>query len=132
MSDIARARPRIEAVGTRIVLGHMGSAQDFAVFAGRYSLSDLLSVADPQLTLYQALGLKRGRLMQMIGPKVPWAWLKATMAGHLMGRTKGDPFQLPGAFLLHHGQVVKGRPYRNVSDRPDYVVLATPERANGV
>ena len=129
MSDIARLRRQIEGAGTRIVLGHMTSAEDFAAFAGRYGLADIAAVADPQRSLYKGLGLQRGRVMQLIGLRVLWAWCKSTLAGHLPGRIKGDPLQLPGAFLLHHGRVVKSHTYRDASDRPDYVMLATPLQA---
>lgn len=129
LSDIARLRRQIEVAGTRIVLGHMGTAEDFAAFAGRYGLADVAAVADPQCTLYKGLGLQRGRMLQLIGPRVLWSWVKSTVAGHLPGRIKGDPLQLPGAFLLHHGQVIKGHTYRDASDRPDYVRLATPLQA---
>jgi peroxiredoxin len=125
MSDIARLRTQIEKAGTRIVLGHMGTDEDFAPFASRYGLSGLTFVSDPELSLYRGLGLRRGRLWQLLGPRVLWQGLKSTLAGHLPGRVKGDPFQLPGAFLLHHGQVIKGHAYRDASDRPDYVSLAT-------
>lgn len=124
MSDIARLRRQIEEAGTRIVLAHMSTAEGFAAFAGRYGLADIPAVEDPQCSLYKGLGLRRGRLMQLIGPRVLWAWLKSTVAGHLPGKIKGDPLQLPGAFLLHHGQVLKGHTYRDASDRPDYVALA--------
>ena len=126
MSDIARLRRQIEGAGTRIVLGHMGTAEDFAAFAARYGLADIAAVADPQRALYKGLGLHRGRMMQLIGVRVLWAWVKSTLAGHLPGSIKGDPLQLPGAFLLHHGKVVKRHIYRDASDRPDYVTLASP------
>ena len=126
MSDIARLRPRIEEIGTRIVVGHMSSESDFKTFAGRYGLSSIASVADPDRALYRGLGLRRGRLFQLMGPRVLWTWLKSTLSGHLPGRIKGDPFQLPGAFLLHEGQVLKAHAYRDAADRPDYVALATP------
>jgi peroxiredoxin len=126
MSDIARLRPRIEDVGTRVVLGHMWADTDFAAFATRYGLSSLATVADPGRTLYKGLGLKRGSLIQLMSPRVLWASFRTTMAGHLPGKVKGDLFQLPGAFLLHHGQVVKSHEYQDASDRPDYVSLATP------
>ncbi len=126
MSDIARLRRQIEASGTRIVLGHMDTAEEFAAFAERYGLADIAAVADPQRTLYKGLGLQRGRMLQLIGLRVLWAWVKSTLAGHLPGRIKGDPLQLPGAFLLHHGQVIKSHAFRDAADRPDYVTLATP------
>ncbi len=126
MSDIARSRESIEGVGTRIVLGHMTSENDFAAFAARYGLSALSSVADPDRELYKGLGLRHGSLWQLMGPKVVWAYLKSMFAGHLPGRIKGDPLQLPGAFLFNQGQVLKAHLYRDAGDRPDYVSLATP------
>jgi peroxiredoxin len=126
LHDIARLRSRIEEIGTRIVLGHMSTEGDFTAFAARYGLSALPSVADPGRALYKGLGLRHGSFWQLMGPKVLWAGLKSTLAGHLPGRIKGDPFQLPGAFLLLHGKVIRSHPFRNASDRPDYVSLATP------
>lgn len=126
MSDIARLRRQIEETGTRIVLGHMGTAEDFAEFAGRYGLGDIPAVADPERLLYQGLGLRRASVVQLIGPRVLCAVVRSTVAGHLPGRIKGDPLQLPGAFLLHHGQVIRSHTYRDAADRPDYVTLATP------
>lgn len=125
MSDIARLRDRIEATGARIVLGHMSDPQNFAAFATRYGLASLPAVADPDRNLYKGLGLRHGRLWQLMGPKVLWAYLKSIVAGHLPGRIKGDPLQLPGAFLLHRGQVIRGHVYRNAGDKPDYVSLAS-------
>lgn len=125
MSDMARLRDRIENAGTRIVLGHMGSAEEFAAFAARYGLSSLPHVTDPGRTLYKGLGLRRGTLLQMLGPRLWWNWFKAVLKGHFAGRIKGDVFQLPGAFLLHQGKVVRGHAYRDASDRPDYLSLAT-------
>ena len=129
MSDIARLRRQIEDVGTRIVLGHMGTAEDFAAFAGRYGLADIAAVADPERTLYKGLGLQRASVAQLIGPRVICAWVRSTVAGHLPGRIKGDTLQLPGAFLLHHGQVIKSHTYRDAADRPEYVTLARPLQA---
>ena len=125
MSDIARLRTQIENVGTRIVLGHMGSDDDFTAFAGRYGLSSIPTVADPDRMLYKGLGLRHGSFMQLMGPKVLWAWIRATFAGHRPGKVKGDIFQLPGAFLIHQAKVVRAYRYRDASDRPDYIGLAT-------
>jgi peroxiredoxin len=125
MSDMARLRDRIENAGTRIVLGHMGSAEDFAAFSARYGLSSLPHVADPGRALYKGLGLRRATLWQMLDPRMWWRSLKSVLVGHLPGRIKGDVFQLPGAFLLHQGKVVRGHAYRDASDRPDYMRLAT-------
>ena len=125
MSDISRLRPRIEASGTRIVLGHMDTPAEFAAFAGRYGLSSVPAVADPDRLLYRGLGLKRARLHQLIGPRVLWHWLQSLLHGHAFGAIKGDSTQMPGAFLLNQGKVVRRYEYRDASDKPDYLVLAT-------
>jgi peroxiredoxin len=127
MSDIARLRSRIESRGTRIVLGHMNTSEEFALFAERYGLASVSSVADPERLLYTALGLPRARFLQLIGPKVAWAFGKSVLSGFLPGKIQGDALQLPGAFLIHHGKVIKAHAYRDASDRPDYVALATVE-----
>lgn len=125
MSDISRLRPRIEAAGTRIVLGHMGDPQEFLAFATRYGLASVPAVADPGRLLYRGLGLKRGRLGQLIGPRVLGRWLLATLRGHGAGAFKGDTTQMPGAFLVHQGRVVRRYEFRDAGDKPDYVALAT-------
>jgi peroxiredoxin len=126
MNDIARVCDRIEGVGTSIVLGHMGTPEDFEAFSKRYGLSAIPAVADPNCKLYRGMGLERGSVLRLLRPKVLWAYLKSIFSGHRPGRIKGDPFQMPGAFLLHLGKVVKSHLYRHSGDRPDYVSLATP------
>ena len=125
MSDVARLRRKIEGLGTRIVLAHMSTNETFRAFAKRYGLADLSLVSDPERALYRGLGLPRGNLWQIIGPKVMWRGLKAVLAGHLPGKMSGDVFQLPGVFLLHHGKVIKAHRYRNSADKPDYAAFAS-------
>lgn len=126
MYDIARQRHQIEDAGASIVFGHMGSQDEFTAFAARYGLSTIPAVSNPDRSLYQGMGLQRASVLRLLSPKIFWAYLKAIFSGHKPGKIKGDPFQLPGAFLLHHGKVVRSHPYRNAADRPDYVSLATP------
>ena len=124
MSDIARLRPRIEKEGTQIVLGHMGTPEDFRTFAGRYGLQDLPAVADPELKLYRGLGLGRGSLLQLMGPRV---WLRGALSvfsGHGLGAFQGDVAQMPGTFLIHRGKVLLRFEHRDSADKPDYVGLA--------
>jgi hypothetical protein len=42
------------------------------------------------------------------------------------GRIVGNPLQLTGAFLVHHGQIVRSVRHRTTADRPDYAELACP------
>lgn len=124
MADIARLRPRIEKEGTQIVLGHMGSSEDFRAFAVRYGLQDLPAVADPERKLYLGLGLRRGSWMQLMGPRVWWHGALSVLGGHGLGPFRGDVTQMPGTFLIHRGKVLVRLEHRDSADKPDYVGLA--------
>lgn len=126
LADLQKHRAEIESGGTRIALVHMGDAGEFAAFAGSYGLADLPAVADPQRVLYRGLGLRRGGLRQLLGLRV---WLRGTasfFAGHKPGPLTGDVGQMPGAFLIHHGKILRQADYTTAGDRPDYVRLSRP------
>jgi hypothetical protein len=123
LDDIALARDAIEADGAEIVLVHMGEDAQAADFFARYGLEDLPRVADPQRELYRAFNLQRGSAGQLLGPRVWWRGLLAFARGHGVGKLAGDGFQMPGAFLLSDGIVVRSFRHRRASDRPDYAAL---------
>lgn len=126
LADLRKHRSEIESGGTRIALVHMGTAADFAAFAGKYDLADLPAVADPDRVLYRGLGLRRGGVRQLLGLRV---WLRGTasfLAGHRPGRLAGDVGQMPGAFLIMDGKILRAADYETAGDRPDYVRLSRP------
>jgi hypothetical protein len=102
----------------------MGTAEDFQAFATRYGLQDLPTIADPERTLYRGLGLKRGTLWQLMGPRIWWHGAKAFFSGHGLGAFNGDVAQMPGTFLIHRGKVLLRFEHRDSADKPDYVGLA--------
>lgn len=123
MADLAERRVTIEARGTTVVLVHMGAAAEFARFAGEYGLDDLPAVSDPERQLYRALGLRRGRWSQLLGPTVWWRGFQAWKSGHAVGTPAGDVMQMPGTFLISHGRVIRRFLHATASDRPDYAGL---------
>ena len=58
------------------------------------------AVSDPKAVLFQAFGLERARVGQLFGPKVWVRGLQATLKGHFIGAPKGDPWRMPGYFLV--------------------------------
>lgn len=123
MADLKAGRAAIEAAGASLALVHMSPPDDFAVFAKSYDLGDVPAVSDPERRLYRGLGLRRGRLAQLLGPGVWWRGYKVWRAGHAVGALAGDGTQMPGAFLLHRGRVVRRFVHATAADRPDYVAL---------
>jgi peroxiredoxin len=125
LADLARQRGEIEASGVRIALVHMSTEKQGECFLRRYGLEALPRVSDPRRSLYRAFGLGRGGLLRLFGPKV---WIRGFEAGilrrHGIGRLVGDGFQMPGVFLVFHGEVLASYRHHTAADRPDYLSMA--------
>lgn len=124
LAQVARDRPRIEEAGTQIVLVHMMTEQNAAGFVRPFGLEDLPRISDPERKLYEAFALPRGTLSQVMGPRVWWNGLKATLSGHRPGVPSGDVMQLPGVFLVVDGTIVRGHRYETSADRVALADLA--------
>ncbi len=126
LSDLAVKRKAIEETGTQIVLVHMGREEAAEQILSKYELLDIPRVADPKLSLYEAFGLERGTMAQLLGPKV---WLRGFKAGflgkHGIGGAEGDVAQMPGIFLLFHGETLKSYRHQSAADRPDYLEMVS-------
>lgn len=129
LADIAKQRSTIESRGYRIALVHMVSDADAAAYFSKYSLQDLPAFSDPKRELYQAFELRNGSLTQLFNWR---SWIRGVSAGifrgHLAGSLAGNGFQMPGAFVLHKGQITKAFRHETAADRPDYCELATSPR----
>ena len=124
LADLASQRKQTEDTGTAIVLVHMGEPDSSRRFFGKYGLDDLPQISDPRCLLYRAFGLAKGSLRALFGPFVMWRGFQAVVAGgHAVGRLAGDGFQMPGLFLLYHGQVIATYRHQSAADRPDYLHL---------
>lgn len=128
VADLAERRREIEASGTRIVFVHMGTEQQAQEFFRKYGMEDLPRISDSDRSLYRAFGLPRGSLMELFGPKV---WIRGfqagVMKGHGVGALVGDGFQMPGVFLVFHGEILRSFRHQSAADRPNYVELTSLE-----
>jgi hypothetical protein len=84
------------------------------------------AVSDPTLDLYKAFGLGRGGFLQMFGPGVWRRAFEARRKGFSQGKTVGDPWLMPGAFLIEDGVVVRRHDYAHAGDQPDFSVFVAP------
>lgn len=87
-------------------------------------MPDVPRISDPNRKLYAAFDLKQGRFLQFAGLKTVVGSARAFLAGHRQGKTEGDVLQMPGAFLLHKGRVVRSFYHESPADRPDYLGMA--------
>jgi len=80
-------------------------------------------ICDPEKTLYTALGLRRGSLGQIMGLRVWACSMRALVKGHMMTKPVGDPWLMPGAFLVQGDQIVWAHRFKHQGDRPDWRAL---------
>jgi peroxiredoxin len=133
MADLARQRRAIEESGAVIVVAHMGKTDASRDFFAKYGLGDLPHISDPKCSLYKAFGLRRGNLWMLFGPKVIVRGFEAgILHRHGIGRLAGDGFQMPGIFMIFHGQVLRSYRHRSAADRPDYVRFVTEDAFTGM
>jgi peroxiredoxin len=126
LGDLAANRAEIEETGTQIVLVHMGREVAAQSILEKYGLGEIPRVSDPKLALYRAFGLERGSVGQLFGPKI---WIRGFQAGllgkHGLGKAEGDATQMPGVFLVFHGEILKSYRHQSAADRPNYVALVS-------
>jgi peroxiredoxin len=122
VADLAKARPTVEAAGVRVAVVHMGTPAEGDDFLTKYGMADVPRFSDPAYRLYRSVGLGRGSFWQHFGPK---SLVRLASAGKYgVGRVVGDGFRMPGAFLVHHGKVVRDYKPETVADPFDYCGIA--------
>ncbi|MEM1328209.1 MAG: peroxiredoxin-like family protein [Bacteroidota bacterium] len=124
LADIAKQRSEIETLGIKIVLVHMSNTKLAERYFTRYDLSGVDHVSDPECRFYAGFGLTKGTFNQLFGLK-SWArgFQAGILEGHFIGNQLGDGFQMPGIFVISHGEVQSSFIHREASDRPDYYSL---------
>jgi len=102
----------------------MGTEEDAEPIFAKYDMADVARVSDPEATLYEAFGLRRGNLSQYVGlkPILRGTWT-VLFAGHGVGKIVGDHTRMPGVFLIHRGEVLAEFRHRSSADRPDYAAM---------
>ena len=124
VTDLSRQRSAIQATNTQLVIVHMGEPDEANEFLGRYGMSDVPHISDPECELFRSIGLKRGTIGQILGLRSLWRGAGVFFRkGHGFGRFVGDVTRLPGVFLLDHGKVLRSFMHKSTADRPDYVTL---------
>jgi hypothetical protein len=104
---------------------HLGTEERAAKFFASYKLDDLPRFADPDGKLYEVFGLTRAELRQYLNSESIYRMLLSWTEGNFSGLPAGDIQRMPGAFLLQNNQIKTAFRHKLVSDRPNYLDLAT-------
>ncbi|MGA2430371.1 MAG: SelL-related redox protein [Candidatus Acidiferrum sp.] len=126
VADLAEKRQTIEGKGVPLAFVHLGTEEKAQWFFKPYGMLDVPRFSDPEGRLYEAFGLLRAELRQYLNSESILRMLSAWLRGHFVGFPAGDIERMPGAFLIDRGEIQKAFRHKLVSDRPDYLALATP------
>ncbi len=86
--------------------------------------------SDPDMSARKAFGLGRGSALQMFGPNVFKAGARAAAQGETMGKVVGDPWQMPGTFVINRNRQLRLAYYSvHAGDYPEDAVLLQALRA---
>jgi hypothetical protein len=84
------------------------------------------AIADLPRTLYNAFDIQRATMGQGFGPMVWSCAIRAVAKGNGVGKPIGDPWMLPGMFLIHPDQSITwSHPFKHVGDHPDLRTIPT-------
>ena len=118
MAELREARaadPRFP----EILYFHLASIEQGDAFFAEIE-PEARAVADPSHHFYKAFGLTKGKLGQVFGPAVLACGIKAVRKGHGGGRPIGNPWMMPGFFLVKDAQVAWSFRPKHIAEHPDY------------
>lgn len=109
----------------RLAFVHLADEEKAKRFFTPYGLANVPRFADAEGRLYQSFGLMRAHWHQYLNAESIFRMLTAWLSGHFVGPPAGDVERMPGAFRLDGGHIQKAFRHKLVSDRPDYLALAS-------
>ncbi|MEM7658819.1 MAG: SelL-related redox protein [Bacteroidota bacterium] len=127
MRDLGKLRSQLEEeMNLRLVLVHMSPVSYAEGQLEKYGLKGIHQISDRDQDLYRSMGLKRGTFSQLFGLKM---WIEGfragIMEGLLVGRERGDGFQMPGYFVLKNGEIIEQYIPQDAADHPDWLALGS-------
>jgi peroxiredoxin len=101
VAQLQRDEARFARLGVTIGLITVGKPEDTARFCADRDLHPpFVCLSDHERAGYHAYGLSRGRPHELLAPRVFARGFQAALHGHFQGLPKGDPFQMPGIFIV--------------------------------
>ena len=84
------------------------------------------AVSDTPKYFYDVMGIERGGLKEMFGPEVFACGMRAARKGHMIGKPVGDPWEMPGMFLIDRdGNILWQHDFSHAGDHPNFREIPT-------
>lgn len=114
--------------GATIGLVTVGNPEETSRFCEDRMLDGpFVCLSDPEKRAYGLYGLSRSNAKELLfSPHLYARGLQAALHGHFVGMPKGDPFQMPGVFIVDEGGWVRfAHRHRDAADNPSNTILLT-------
>jgi hypothetical protein len=111
-----------------IVFVCQGTLEEGRGFFAQY-WPEARAIVDTPKTLYTALGLRRATWGEMVGIQVWTCSFRAMAKGNFMGKPVGDPWIMPGVFLIQGNEILWAHRFRHQGDNPEWATI--PQMAKG-
>ncbi|QDT54688.1 AhpC/TSA family protein [Caulifigura coniformis] len=127
LADLHARLGEIEALGSQVAIVYQESPEGMRPLIEKNDLARVEQFSDPDRSLYEAFQLQLGRVRQLFNFKTLVRGFQAAItSGHGFGAVTSNVYQLPGAFLVHRGRVLREFRHQSASDRPNYSEMACP------
>lgn len=124
LADLAARRPEIEASGSQVAIVYQEQPELMRPLLEKQGLADIEQFSDPDRRMYEAFQLHKASFLKLFGLKTFVRGFQAAITGgHGFGGVTSDVYQMPGAFLVHQGRIIREFRHEAPSDRPDYCEL---------
>jgi peroxiredoxin len=101
-----------------VALITISKPEDTAAFC-RALPPQFICCSDTDKQAYHAYGLARAGAQELFAPHVLARGFQAALHGHFQGLPKGDPFQMPGVFVVDMSGIVRYvHRHRDAADNP--------------
>ena len=121
LKQIKKERSNWEKKGITVVLIHPSSKASGEVYLTQFDLLDIPSIADPECKIYERFGLTKASMSQLFGLSTFFRGFEVAAKGILpVLKQVGDGFQMPGIFIIFHGEIKGSYIHKSASDKPDY------------
>ncbi len=132
LAQLERHTDEILAAGLRLAAVGIGKPKHAQRYCGRFGPS-VQCLVNPTKEAYDAYGLKRGRLMDLIGPQTIIASARTVARGIVQGNATGDPYMLGGVFIIDQQGVIRYARYdQYAGDHPGFAEILEAARVLSV
>jgi peroxiredoxin len=129
LAQLEQHKDQIRAAGLSLAAVGIGEPKHAERYCGQLAPS-VTCLTNKTLEAYHAFGLKQGNALQLAGPKVLMAAVRATREGIRQGETTGNAFMLGGVFVIDPAGLIRYADYDEYAgDHPDFTEMLQAAKA---